>query len=157
MDQFPFEMIEIISIRATGRLFITINRTTQARAVSTMMAVSCLCYCALIYRKCLEHFLKRSFKRVRHPFECSSQHVTSLHIQGGDNVCGVVVFNRELCCMWGTNTIQVFDSRPPFSHREDINVQGLEYAVDNAVCSKSSKLYCWWRTLRHLASEFIAE
>ena len=51
---------------------------------------------ALSYRKYIKRLLKRSFKRVCHPFECSPQHVTSLHIEGGENVWGVAVFNDEL-------------------------------------------------------------
>ena len=40
------------------------------------------------------------------------------------------VLNNELYVASGeSNTIQVFDSRPPFSRQEDIKVQGLEDAV----------------------------
>ena len=115
----------------------------MAYTMATMMAVSHLWWKALSYRKYIKRFLKRSFKRACHPFECSpSQHVTSLHIEGGKNVWGVAVFNDELyVACEGSNIIQVFDSRPPFSRREDIKVQGLEDASDITVCSKSSQLY----------------
>ena len=93
IDQLPFELIEMILVRATGHLFVTINRTTPARAkvytLATMLAVSHLWWDALSYRKYIKRLLKRSFKRVCHPFGCSPQHVTSLHIEGGKNVWGV--------------------------------------------------------------------
>ena len=56
-----------------------------------MWAVSHLWWEALDYRKYIERLLKRSFKQVCHPFECSPQHVTSRRIEGGQNVCGVAV------------------------------------------------------------------
>ena len=100
IDQFPFELIEIMLIRAPGHLFESIYRTTPARAevyiLATMWAVSHLWWEALSYRKYITRFLKRSFKRVCHPFECNPQHVTSLHIEGGNNVRGGVVLNNEL-------------------------------------------------------------
>ena len=146
VDQLPFELLEIILIRATGHLFVTINRTTPARSevytMATMMAVSHLWWEALSYLKFMKRLLKRSFKRVCHPFKCSSQHVTSLHIEGGSNVQGVAVFSDELyvACR-GSSIIQVFDRRPPFIRQEDIKVQGLKNAIDFTVCSKSSQLY----------------
>ena len=148
IDHFPIELIEIILIRATGHLFVSINRTTPVRAeaytLATMWAVSHFWWEALGYRKYIKRLIKRSFKRVCHPFECSPQQLTSLHIEGGKNVQGVAVLNNEICVArvaW-SNTIQVFDSRPPFIHREDIKVQGLENASDIAVCTKSrSTLY----------------
>jgi hypothetical protein len=125
IDELPFELIEIILIQATGHLFVTINRTTPARAkvytLATMMAVSHFWWNALSYRKYVKRLLKRSFKRVCHPFKCSPQHVFSLHIEGGNNIWGVAVFNDELyVACGGSNIIQVFDSSPPFSRREDI-------------------------------------
>ena len=75
IDQLSFELIEMILIQATGHLFVTINRTTPARTevytLVTMMAVSHLWWKALSYRKYIKRLLKRSFKRVCHPFECS--------------------------------------------------------------------------------------
>ena len=108
----------------------------------TMMAVSHLWWGTLRYQKYIKRFLKRSFKRVCHPFECRPQLVTSLHIEGSKNVWGAAVLNTELfVACEGSNVIQVFDSRPPFSRQEVIKVQGLEDAVDITVCSKSSQLY----------------
>ena len=46
IDKLPFELIEIILVKATGHLFATINMMTPARAkvytMATMMAVSLL-------------------------------------------------------------------------------------------------------------------
>ena len=55
IDQLPFELFEIILIQATCHLFVSISRTTPARAkvytLATMMAVSHLWWDALSYRK----------------------------------------------------------------------------------------------------------
>jgi len=40
-----------------------------------------------------------------------------------------------------SNTIRVFDSRPPFSRQEDIQVEGMDNATDITVCNKSSSLF----------------
>ena len=44
IDQFPYELVQTILVRATGHLFVSINRTTPARAevyiLATMMAVA---------------------------------------------------------------------------------------------------------------------
>ena len=146
IDQLPLELTEIILIQATGRLFVTINRTTPTRAavytLATMMAVSRLWWEALSYRKYIKRKLKWSFKGSCHPFECRPQHVTSLHIEGGNYVMGVATLNNELyVACGGSNMIQVFDSRPPFSHRDDIKVRELKSAIDITVCRRSSQLY----------------
>ena len=146
IDQLPYKLVEIIKIQAIGHLFVAINRTTSTRAqvytLATMMAVSHLWWVALSHRKYIKRLLKRSFKRVCLPYKCSPQHVTRLHIEGGKKVMGVAVLNDELYVARGeSNTIQVFDIRPPFSRQEDIEVQGLRNASDITVCSKSSQLY----------------
>ena len=99
------------------------------------------CWEALSYRKYIKQILTRSFKHVCRPFECSPQQVTSPHIEGGNNVWGVAVLNKELyvSCR-GSNIIQVFDSRPPFNRHGDNKVQGLKDASDIAVCSKLSQV-----------------
>jgi len=68
--------------------------------------------------------------------------VTTLHIEGGNNVAGVAVWKNKLfvACR-GSNTIQMFNSRPPFSRQEDIQVQSLAVASDITVCKKSSSLF----------------
>ena len=145
IDQLPFELIEMILIQATGHLFVTINRTTPARAeaytLATMWAVSHLWWKALSHRKYIKRLLKRSFKRVCQPFEFSPQHMTSLHMEGGKNVWGVVVLNDERYVARGESNIQVFDSRPPFSRQEDINVLGMKSASDITVQQVESTLY----------------
>ena len=148
IDQLPFELFEMILVKAIGHLFVIINRTTPARAGvytrATMMAVSHLWWAALSHRKYIKRLLKRYFKRVCHPYKCSPLQVTSLHIEGGMELgaMGVAVLNNELyVACWGSKVIQVFDNRPPFSRRENIKVQGLEHANDITVCSKSSQLY----------------
>ena len=115
IDQFPFDIIEIILIRATGHLFhlfVSINRKTPVRAevytLATMWAVSHFWWEALSYRKYIKRLLKRSFKHVCYPFECRPQLVTSLHIEGGKNVWGVAVLNNELyVAYWWSNNPSV--------------------------------------------------
>jgi len=99
-------------------------------------------YETLTYRKYNKRQLKRSFKRLCHPFQCSTQHVTTLQIEGGKNVIGVAVLKNELfvACLW-SNTIKVFNSRPPFSRQEDIQVEGLNDPTDIAVCKTKSSLF----------------
>ena len=76
------------------------------------------------------------------PFECRPQHVTSLHMEGNTSVRGVAVLNNELYVAYEeSNTIQVFESRIPFTRREDIKILRLKDASDITVCSKSSQLY----------------
>ena len=70
IDQLPFELIEMLLTRATG-LFVTIHRTTpraEAYTLATMWAVSNLWWVSLSHRKYIRRLLKRSFKRVFHPF-----------------------------------------------------------------------------------------
>ena len=116
IDQFPFELIEMILVKATGHLFVTINRRMPARAkvytLATITAVSHLWWDALSYRKYIKRLLQQYFKRVCRPYKCSPEQVTSLHIKGDKNdVCGVAVLNNELLvACGGSNTIQVFYS-----------------------------------------------
>jgi len=93
-------------------------------------------------RTYIKRFLKRSFKRLCHPFKRSAQQVTSIHVEGGNDVRGVAVLKNELfvACL-GSNTIQVFDCSPPFTHQEDIHVQGMDAASDIIACDKSSSLF----------------
>jgi len=107
-----------------------------------MTSVSHLWWVALSYRKHIKRSLKRSFQHVCHPFHCSPQHVTTLHIEGGKDVGGVAVRNDELfVACHGSNTIQVFNSRPPFSRQEDIQVEGLNETIDITVCNTKSLLF----------------
>ena len=76
IDQLPFELIEILLIQTTGHLFVTMYRRTPRAVVytmATMMAVSHLWWEALSSRRYIKRFLKRSFKCVCHPYECSPQ------------------------------------------------------------------------------------
>jgi len=61
IDQFPFELIEMILVRATGRLFVAINRRTPRADVytmATMTVVSHLWWVTLSYRKYIKQSLK---------------------------------------------------------------------------------------------------
>jgi len=49
--------------------------------------------------------------------------------------------NKLYVACGGSNTIQVFTSRPPFSRLEDIKVEGLKDPRDIVVCSETSQLY----------------
>ena len=99
-DQFPFELLKMILIRATGHLFFTINRKAPARAeihtLVTMTAVSLKWWKALSCRKYIRRLLRRYFKRVRHPNECRPQQLTCLHTEGGKDAWDVAVLNEEL-------------------------------------------------------------
>jgi len=111
IDELPFELIEMILKRAACQLFVSINRMTSRAVVYilvTLSAVSSLWRTIFNYRKFNKRQLKRSFKRVCHPFKCSPQHVTTLHIEGGNDVMGVAVWKNELfvACQ-GSNTISV--------------------------------------------------
>jgi len=122
IDQFPFELFEMILVKATGLLFATISRKTPRAPVytrATITSVSFMWQQALSSRQYIKHLLKRYFKRISYPFKCSPQQVTHLHIEGGNMVRGVAVLKNShfvACAM--SNTIQVFDSRPPFSGKK---------------------------------------
>jgi len=143
IDLFPFELVEMILVTKTVHLFVTINRRTpraEVYTLATMTAVSRLWWEALSYRKYIKRLLKRSFKRACRPFECTPRYMKSLHIEG-NSIRMTVLENELFVARGGSDTILVFESRPPFSRLPDIIVRGLKDANDIAVCDKLSRLY----------------
>jgi len=145
INDFPYELIEMILIRSACRLFATINRMTpraEVYTLATLSAVTSLWWETFTYRKFNRRQLKRYFRHLCHPFKCTPRPVTGPHISGDDDVIGVAESNNKLfiTCRH-SNTVQVFESSPPFSQLENMEVQGLKEPSDIVACRKTSQLY----------------
>jgi hypothetical protein len=116
IDQLPFELIEMLLVKTAGQLFAAINQVTPRAEVYTLITlsmVSSLWRLTFNNRKFIKKQLKRQFKRVCRPFECSPQQLTSLHIEGGGYLRGVAEFNSELFVgCYDSNTISVYTNKP---------------------------------------------
>ena len=146
IDQFPFELLEMILTKATGRLYVTISRTRQPAEVYafvTLLAVSLLWRKTLIQRKYNKRLIKRYFRRESHPYKSIQlKRAAGPHVEGNSDVVGVAELNSKLYVACGrSSTIQVFQSDPPFGQLKNIKVEGMESASDIVACRKTGKLY----------------
>jgi len=156
IDDFPFELVEMLLTSTAGHLFVTINRWTPragaAYTLATLCAVSKMWWMTFTGRRFTKRRLKRSFRRHCRPFRCDPRSVTSLDV-GGENVSvmGVAEFNSKLyvACVESAR-ILVFDfsysgssssSSSSFDRLEDIELEELNNPSNIAVNAKTNELY----------------
>jgi hypothetical protein len=139
----PFELIEIILMKAAGQLFGVIGviaPRAEIYTVTTFCSVSSSWRLMLTSRRHNKRLLRQYFKRVCHPFKCNP--TLSLRIDGEDPVWGVAEFNGKLYIARGRfRRIEVFTSSPPFTRLDDMLLPGLAFIQDIAVCSHTCRLY----------------
>jgi hypothetical protein len=142
IDQYPFELLQEILIKAVGQWFLTIHRVTSLApvyAVASLCAVSALWWRTLTHRPHNKRVLARYFRYVCSPFKCSPQR---LHGVSVENVFSITEFNGKLYVGVGSSaSVQVFVSRPPFIRLADVKVQGLSNPSDMVVCIETSRLF----------------
>jgi hypothetical protein len=149
IDKFPFELIKMIILRATGHFFVTVSRMTPHAgmyAMATMMAVCFLWWKALTARKYIRRLLRRFFKRFCHPFTYCPQKLTSLHIEDVRGVASVAASKNKLYVVRvNSSEIYTYESEPPFSFLGvllmKITAWRASLVVDLVVCITSNRLY----------------
>jgi len=148
IDEFPFELIEIMLIKAAGRLVNVINnvvRTTPRADLYALLIlgnVSSLWWKSLTRHRFIKRLLKRYWKHICHPFPCIPKHLAGLQVEGSSKVTGVAELDGKLYIVCEkSGRVIVYESRPPFIKLEHIEMQELSDPCDIVVCNKSGQLY----------------
>jgi hypothetical protein len=143
VDQLPSEMLQLILNKAMSQLFVIIHRVTPRAAVyamATVGGVSTTWWRTITYSTHSKQVLKRYFKRFWSPFKRHPQRLQCQRIEG--NADCLTEFNGQLYVgVCGSASVQVFESRSPFSRLYDIKVEGLISPWDIVVCGDTSQLY----------------
>lgn len=142
IEQFPFELFQLILTKTMGQLFVLIHKVTPLAAVYAlvmMSAVSSLWWRTLTYRQYNKHLLQRYFQRVCSPFKCNPQQIQSIHVK--DLCCFTELNGKLFIGCRKSSVVQLFNGRSPFNRLEDIYVEGLNDATDIAVRIDASQLF----------------
>lgn len=147
-ELLPSELVEMLLIKTTGQLFVKLHLLTagsEAVVLATLCAVSLIWWRTLTYRLFNRRLLKHHFNQVCHPFLSNPRctHSAILHEDcAHNNISGVAEWNGELyVACTGSDKLQVFTGRPPFSHLREVTVNGLTDASDIVVCSATKRLF----------------
>lgn len=141
VDQFPPELLQLLLLKAVGRIFVNMHRVTplaEVYSLVTLGAVSRLWRRTLTYRRHIRRVLTRYFRRVRSPFKRDPGMLPSLSVE---DVGCLTEFNGKLYIGVKSSAVRVYVCRPPFSRLDDIKVHGLNDPSDIVACKDKSQLY----------------
>jgi hypothetical protein len=145
VERFPVELVEMVLLKAAGRLFVAFSKLIPdagACAATALSAVVSSWWDLILHRRHNRRVIKRYFKRACFPFKCRPQKLARLQMDTVEHVRSMTEFDGKLyitCFL--SDTIQVLVSRPPFSRLGGIRVRGMQTPVDCVVCADSSRLY----------------